>query len=125
MLIGGVIAGIVARSGWKGGGGTDKEFAFSGQATITDMGPVRDLVKQAEVLAPRLMESAQTMEALAQQQARTATAIERLVAVVEGYIDHEKTERENEEEIERRVAEHLAQARRRVARPRRKATGQQ
>lgn len=124
MVIGGVLAGFAARAGWKNSAAPEeKEFAFSGQAAITDMGPVRELAKQAETLGPKLAAAVTAVEAGVQQQARTSAAVERLAGIVEGYIENQKTERENEEEIERRVAEQLAKQRRAGARSRpRRAT---
>jgi hypothetical protein len=104
MLIGGIVAGFAARSGWKSGadaGVPDKEYAISGQAAITDMGPIRDL-------APRLQAVAAALEGVAQQQARTAVVIEKLVEIVEEYIEAQQNERYNEEEVKRRVAEQLS-----------------
>lgn len=112
MMIGGAAAGFAARSGWKSGGSIppERELAVSGQAFITDLGPVRDLVKQAELLAPSMASTASAMAAVAQQQARTSAAIERLVGIVEEYIEAQQTDRDNEEEIERRVADRLSDA---------------
>lgn len=112
MLIGGIGAGFAARSGWKSGAdnGAGKEFAFSGQAAITDLGPIRDLVKEAALLTPRLQAVVGVVESLALQQGRTAASIEKLVGIVEDYIEAQQTERDNEEEVERRVAERLATA---------------
>jgi hypothetical protein len=105
MAIGGALAGFVARSGWKSPDGTppEKEYAISGQASITDLGPIRDL-------APRLSAIVTALEGTAQQQSRTAQSIERLVSIVEEYIEAQQTERDNEDEVERRVAERLSTA---------------
>jgi hypothetical protein len=95
MVIGGIGAGFAARAGWKNAtGGGDREYAISGQASITDMGPIRDLAKQAETMAPRF-------EAMIQQQARTSAALERLVGVVEDFIEDQKTERGNDDAYQR------------------------
>jgi hypothetical protein len=105
MAIGGAVAGFVARSGWKSpdGGSPEKEYAISGQASITDMGPIRDL-------APRLSAIVDALEGTAKEQSRTAQSIERLVSIVEKYIEAQQTERDNEDEVERRVAGRLSTA---------------
>jgi hypothetical protein len=124
MVVSGVAAGFVTRAGWKHGASADSEIAIMGQASITDLGPVRDLVKHAAALGPILdmlaQQQAKTSEAIAamaQQQARTSEGIQRLASIVEGYIANQQNERENDEEVERRVADALERERRERPRP--------
>jgi hypothetical protein len=110
MAIGAGIVGAISRSAWRGKPTEDRDFVVSGQASIADMQPVKDLVKHIEILTPRLSAITGIVEGLAQQTARTALSLEKLGVIVEEYIEAQKTERDNEEEVERRVAERLAAA---------------
>ncbi len=108
MAIGAGIVGAVIRSGWKSNDAPSTERGFEGMAQIADMQPVRDLVKQIDVVTPRLALVVTSLEGLATQQGRTASAIEKLVMIVEERIENEDNERDNEEEVRRRVNEVLA-----------------
>lgn len=113
LIIGGMstgagIVGAVVRSAWRGKPPNDSDFIVSGQASIADMQPVKDLVKHIEILTPRLSAITGIVEGLAQQTSRTAVSLEKLVALIEEYIEAQQNERDNEEEVERRVAERLA-----------------
>jgi hypothetical protein len=111
MSIGAGIVGAVWRSAWRFKPPVDdRELVVGGQAQIMDMQPVRDLVKHIEIMTPRLSAITGIVEGLAQQTARTALSLEKLGVIVEEYIEAQKTERDNEEEVERRVAERLAAA---------------
>lgn len=108
MSIGAGIAGVIIRGAWRPEPRATREISISGQAQITDLGPIRDLVKQVDALAPRLQAVALVLEKGAQQQERTATSIEGLALIVKDYIQAQQTERDNEDEVERRVAERVA-----------------
>ncbi|HYD06018.1 MAG TPA: hypothetical protein VEC60_09835 [Reyranella sp.] len=73
-----------------------KEFSVAGQ--LADMGPVKELIEQTGLLM--------------QQQVRTNLVLERLAAAAEtavaGY-QADREEQDREEEVERRVAERLAE----------------
>ena len=113
LIIGGMstgagIVGAVVRSAWRGKPPNDSDFIVSGQASIADMQPVKDLVKHIEILTPRLSAITAIVEGLAQQTSRTAVSLEKLVTLIEEYIEAQQNERDNEDEVERRVAERLA-----------------
>lgn len=73
-----------------------KEFSVAGQ--LADMGPVKELVEQHGLLM--------------QQQVRTNIVLERVAAAVERLVEmiaEDREQQDREEEIERRVAERLAE----------------
>lgn len=102
MSIGAGIAGVIIRGAWKPSlQTTTREFTMTGQAQITDMGPIRDLVKQAEIYGPRIDKAIASFEAMGLQQARTAENIDQLVVIVRDYIEEQKSARENDDAYQR------------------------
>lgn len=88
MAAGAAIAALVVRLGWKRGADTDtrpKELMVTGQAAITDMAPIRDLVLRVD---------------------RTAAALEDLASTTKAFVAEVRAEKQSsdrEEEIERRA----------------------
>lgn len=96
-----VLGALFAWSWWKGQREprVTKEFAFSG--ALTDTQPFRDLAEQFKDIAPRLSAVVTVVEGLARSQTRTAANIDRLIKIVEDYIEDQRSERENDDSYQR------------------------
>src|SRR5687768_4794949 len=90
MAVGGVVAALMARAGFKKGGGPkpgERDLVFSGQAAITDMGPLRELVKQVDLLALKLMAATTAVTGMTEQQARAAAALEGIAVMIRQHLE--------------------------------------
>jgi hypothetical protein len=107
MAVGGAAAAFVVRMGWKKGPpAPEQNLMVSGQASITDMGPVRELLKQVDLLCIRIMAATVSVDSMTGQQTRVALAIEELVVEVREHLKAVRDEMEannREEEIDRRA----------------------
>lgn len=56
----------------------DQGLVVTGQAQITDMTPIRDLLKQADLLCVKVMAATSSIDSMVIQQTRVALAIENL-----------------------------------------------
>jgi hypothetical protein len=105
MAVGGAIAAFVVRMGWRKGPPTpEQSLVVSGQAQITDMSPIRDLLKQVDLLCVKLMAATASVDGMAAQQTRVALAIEALAAEVRQHLEAVRAEMEEsdrKEEIDR------------------------
>jgi hypothetical protein len=105
MALGGAVAAFVVRMGWrKGPPAPEQNLLVSGQAQITDMAPIKDLLKQVDLLCVKLMSATIAVEGMTAQQTRVALAIEALSAEVKQYLDAMRAEMEandRQEEIDR------------------------
>lgn len=105
LVISGIIAGLVGFRGWRKGGHVppDKDMLISGAASITDMTPVKELVKQADLLCLKLMAATTSVDAMVTQQNRTAVALEKISDQIGSYLAQRKHDAEVEAEVERRL----------------------
>lgn len=105
MVFGGAVAAFVLRMGWKKGPvAGEQNLLVSGQAQFTDMAPVRDLLKQTDLLCVKLMAVTTSIDGMVAGQTRVSVAIEALVAEISEHLKSVRDEmdsRDREEEIER------------------------
>lgn len=105
MAVGGAVAAFVVRMGWrKGPPAPEQSLVVSGQAQFTDMAPIKDLLKQVDLLCIKLMAATASVDGMASQQTRVALAIEALTIEIKQYLDALRAEMEandRQEEIDR------------------------
>lgn len=105
MAVGGAVAAFVVRMGWrKGPPAPEQNLVVSGQAQFTDMAPIKDLLKQVDLLCVKLMAATTSVDGMAAQQTRVALAIEQLTIELKQYLDALRAEMEasdRQEEIDR------------------------
>jgi hypothetical protein len=115
MGIGAAIAALLVRLGWKKAPMKDTEVAIAGQATIVDTAPLKELLKNVDLLTMQWQKvttqidiSNQVQHEVAASNHAVAQSIERLTDVMANYLANqtERQEREDtEREIERRAEE--------------------
>jgi hypothetical protein len=102
-ILGTGVAAFLFRLGWRRAPATETEFAITGQSHITDMAPVRDLIKNIDLLTLQMQKAAIHDE-------RRTEALENLAEVLTKFLN-DQTERQEKQDIEaevsRRVAEKL------------------
>ena len=107
MVLGGAVAAFVVRMGWrKGPTAPEQNLVVSGQAQFTDMAPIKDLLKQVDLLCVKLMAATASVDSMASQQTRVALAIEALTVEISEHLKAVRAEMDadnREEEIDRRA----------------------
>jgi hypothetical protein len=105
MGAGAFFASLFGFRGWKQGGKVDppKELLISGQSAITDMAPIKELLKQVDLLCLKIMAAAASIDSAAGQQKATAAALERVGDLIATYLEKRAEDIEIEKEVERRL----------------------
>jgi hypothetical protein len=99
MAAGAAVAAVLVRLGWTKGPIKDTELAISGQASIIDTSPMRDLVKNVDLLTLQLQKTAI-------QDERRTQALERLAEVLADYLKAQ-TERQEKNDLAAMVRDEL------------------
>lgn len=100
MVIGGVIAGLVGVRSWRA---APKDLIVSGQASITDMAPIKELLKQVDLLCLKIMAVTVSLDAGVAAQRETAEAVSDVAHLIKQYLETRKRDEEIEAEVERRL----------------------
>lgn len=105
MVIGGVIAGLVGVRSWRAApkADTSKDLIVSGQASITDMAPIKELLKQVDLLCLKIMAAAVSIDSASAAQRETAEAVSEVAHLIKQYLETRKRDEEIEAEVERRL----------------------
>ncbi len=105
MVIGGVIAGLVGIRSWRSApkADTPKDLLVSGQASITDMAPIKELLKQVDLLCIQIMAAATSVDSAGAAQRQTAVAVSEVAHLIREYLETRKRDEEIEAEVERRL----------------------
>lgn len=99
MAIGAAVAAVLVRLGWKRLPAPDTELAFSGQASIVDTAPLKELLKNVDLLTLQLQKTA------AQDERRTQ-ALEQLAVSLHNYLASQ-VERQEKEDLEATIRAEL------------------
>lgn len=105
MVIGGVIAGLVGVRSWRAApkADTSKDLIVSGQAAFTDMAPIKELLKQVDLLCLKIMAAAVSIDSASAAQRETAEAVSEVAHLIKQYLETRKRDEEIEAEVERRL----------------------
>ena len=106
MAVGAAIAAILVRLGWKKPPTPDTELAISGQASIVDTGPIKELLKHIDLLTLTLQKALVSLDSQNTLHARAAEALEQLAVVMAAYLK-EQAERQEKKDLEAVVREQL------------------
>jgi len=114
MLLGGAVATLLVRLGFKKGPVQETELAVTGAATITDMAPIRELLHQLDQLTLHMQQVTAAASAAYGAQANTAEELAKLSQVLGQWIDRQRREDENDrrsreikDEVDRQVREQV------------------
>jgi hypothetical protein len=86
MAIGAGLAALLVRLGWKKLPTPETEVAIAGQATIVDTGPIKEMLKQVDLLTLQLQKATIAVDAQNALHARTAAALEALALAMAAYL---------------------------------------
>jgi hypothetical protein len=106
MAIGAGLAALLVRLGWKKLPTPETEVAIAGQATIVDTGPIKEMLKQVDLLTLQLQKATFAVDAQNALHARTAAALEALALAMAAYLK-EQAERQEKLELEALVRAEL------------------
>lgn len=110
-IVGSAVGALAIYMGWKRAPQQptgDSDLMVHGQAAITDMAPIRDLLRTVDLLTTQLMAIAVKFDNHNELQARTAEALTGLAATLEDFVTEIRAREENREreaEIEKRAQE--------------------
>ena len=105
MGAGAFFASLFGFRGWKQGGKVEgpKELLISGQSAITDMAPIKEMLKQIDLLCIQIMAAVTSIDSATGQQKATAAALERVAGLISTYLEKRAEDIEIEKEVERRL----------------------
>lgn len=112
MALGGAIAALFGFKGWNkpASAKAEHEMLIHGQAQITDMEPLRDLVKQTDLLIIKLMAATIAVDGHSARAAevvegldRTSAALERLAVIATAWIEQQRLNEEIDAEVKARL----------------------
>ena len=86
MAIGAALAALLVRLGWKKPPAKETEVAIAGQATIVDVSPIKELLKQVDLLTLQLQKATVAVDAQNELHARSAAALEKVAVQMGDYI---------------------------------------
>jgi hypothetical protein len=105
-VIGTALAALLIHMGWKKPLTPDTEVAIAGQATIVDTGPIKEMLKQVDLLTLQLQKATIAVDSQNALHARTAAALEALALAMAAYLK-EQAERQERLELEALVRAEL------------------
>lgn len=101
MAIGAGVATVVAQKAWQRPTANSQGGARAPRGNFGDLQALRDLAEQAKTIAPRLIAVVSIVETLAAAEVKTAANIDKLIHLVEDYIDDQKAQRQSDDAYER------------------------
>ena len=110
MLMGAAVAAALVRLGWKQKPVPETDIALSGQVAVTNLQPVRDLLKQVDLLTLQMQKAVVSIERQTSLHTDTVVKLGQLADLLGSYLAMQQERQETEDrakEIAQGVAEEL------------------
>ncbi len=108
MGVGAAVAAVLVRLGWKKAPIKDTDLAISGQASIIDTAPIKELLKNVDLLTLQLQKAVISVDSQNAYHAETAQALTRLAHIMEDYL-RVQAERQERLDLEATIRQQLRQ----------------